>query len=153
MGENLQLVEATRLSVSGEGVVGGYVHSNKKIGVLVAVGAAGQMDAARGGELARDLAMHIAASQVSAISGDDMDPQVVEKEKEILVAQAKDSGKPDDIIEKMVQGRLNKFVKEVTLLEQSFVKDPDKTVKQLLAETGKEMGTELKVESFTKFQF
>jgi elongation factor Ts len=161
MGENLQLVEAVRLSLDGEGVLGGYVHSNSRIGVLLALRGAGP-DAGLGagpdaGEtletLARDIAMHIAASQVNSVSGDDLDPAVLEKEKEILTAQALESGKPADIAAKMVEGRLRKFVKEVTLLEQPFVKDPEQTVRQRVAEVGRQLGAGLTVERFVKFQF
>jgi elongation factor Ts len=153
LGENVQLVEAVRLALSGGGVIGAYVHSNSKIGVLVALrapkGAAGDKLTT----LAKDLSMHIAASQVSAISAEQIDPAVLAKEKEIFMAQARESGKPEAIADKMVQGRLSKFVKEVTLLDQPFVKDPDKTIGQLLAEAGKGLGAPLAVERFIKFQF
>ncbi|MEE8436480.1 MAG: translation elongation factor Ts, partial [bacterium] len=153
MGENLQLVNASRMAVDGEGTLGGYVHSNKKIGVLVALGSAKAIPASDLETLANDLAMHIAASQVSAIHGDDIDPAVIDKEKEIYIGQAKESGKPENIVEKIVQGRLDKFVNEVSLMNQPFVKDPDNTISQLLAETGKELGTELTVQRFEKFEF
>ena len=97
--------------------------------------------------------MHIAASQVSAISADDLDQAVLEKEREIFSAQARDSGKPEEIIEKMVQGRLKKFIQEVTLLTQPFVKNPDQTIEGLLAETGKAQGCELSISRFVKLQF
>ena len=153
LGENLQLVNASKLAVEGEGTLGEYVHSNMKIGVLVALGSAKAIPASDLETLANDLAMHIAASQVSAIHGDDIDPAVIAKEKEIYASQAKESGKPDNIVEKIVQGRLDKFINEVTLMNQPFVKDPDKTITQLLDEMGKELGTELTVQRFEKFQF
>ncbi len=153
LGENLQLVQAERLTVSGEGVVGGYVHSNQKIGVLVAVGSDKAVASDALDVLAKDLAMHIAASQVSAVSAEDVDPALIAKEKEILVAQAQESGKPADIIEKMVQGRLSKFVKEVALLDQPFVKDPERTVAKLVADTGTQVGAALRVQGFAKLQF
>ncbi|MDH5752629.1 MAG: translation elongation factor Ts [Deltaproteobacteria bacterium] len=153
LGENLQFLAADRLAVSGEGVVGGYVHSNNKIGVLVSLGSDKAVDSARLSELAKDISMHIAASNVNAVSEEDIDPKAVEKEKDILVAQAKESGKPDDIIEKMVQGKLKKFVAEITLLNQPFVKDPEKTIQALLDENGKQLGASLKVEKFVKLQF
>jgi elongation factor Ts len=153
LGENVQFVAASRLALKGQGVIGGYVHSNSKIGVLVAVSS----DKAVAGDgldvLAKDLAMHVAASQVAAVRAEEIDPAVLAKEKEIFAAQAKESGKPDAIIEKMVQGRLSKFVKEVSLLEQPFVKDPERTIKQLVAETGKQAGASLAVERFVKLQF
>lgn len=152
MGENLQFMEAARLEIKG-GVIGGYVHSNAKIGVLVALKADGKADIARLEALAKDLAMHVAASQVSAVSPDQLSPEQVQKEKEILVAQAAESGKPKEIVEKMVQGRLNKYLKEITLLNQPFVKNPEQTVEQLLAEQGKALGAKLTVERFVKLQF
>jgi elongation factor Ts len=152
MGENLQLMDADRVEVQG-GVIGGYVHSNSKIGVLVALKADGKADTALLEALARDIAMHVAASQVSAISPEELSPEQIQKEKEILVAQAAESGKPADIVEKMVQGRLNKYLKEITLLNQPFVKDPEKTVEKLLAEQGKALGAKLTVERFVKQQF
>lgn len=153
MRENLQLMNAARVAVDGEGKLGGYVHSNMKIGVVVALGSTKAIPASDLEALVNDLAMHIAASNVGAIHGDDIDPAVIDKEKEIYLAQAKESGKPENIVEKIVQGRLDKFIKEVTLMNQQFVKDPDKTISQLLDEAGKELGTELKVERFEKFEF
>lgn len=153
MGENLQLLEAVRVEAPADGLVSGYVHSNSKIGVLVVLRAG---DAGKAGELeplARDLAMHVAASQVHAVRADEIDAAVLEKEKEIYTAQAKESGKPDEIVEKMVQGRLNKFIKEVSLLAQPFVKDPDKTVEQVVKDRAAALGTDVTVERFLKFQF
>jgi elongation factor Ts len=153
LGENLQLVDARRVQVAGAGAIGGYVHSNSRIGVLVAL----QSDKPVAGDtldvLAKDVAMHIAASQVSSVAGDDIDPAVIAREMEIFAAQAKESGKPPEIVAKMVQGRLGKFVKEVTLLEQPFVKDPERTVKKLIADVGQQAGASLSVERFVKLQF
>lgn len=151
MGENLQLVEAGRLQLDGEGMMGGYVHSNKRIGVLVMLKGAPRNEVTE--KLAKDLAMHVAASQVEAVSAEGVDPDVLEKEREILTAQARESGKPENIIEKMVAGRVRKFVKEVALMEQSFVKDATKTVKEVVEESGKELGVEIAIERFLKYQF
>jgi elongation factor Ts len=153
LGENLQLVEAGRVELPGAGTIGGYVHSNQKIGVLVALTSDKPVAGDALDVLAKDLAMHVAASQVSSVAGDDIDPAVLAKEKEIFAAQARESGKPPEIVEKMVQGRLGKFVKEVTLLEQPFVKDPERSVRQLVADAGKRAGAKLAVERFVKFQF
>ena len=153
LGENVQFVDARRVTLGGAGTIGGYVHSNQRIGVLVAL----KSDKAVAGEaldvLARDLAMHIAATQVAAISGEEIDPAVLAKEKEIFTAQAKESGKPADIVEKMVQGRVNKFIKEVALLDQPFVKDPERSVKKLIAETAQQVSAKLSVDQFVKLQF
>lgn len=153
LGENLQLLNAVALEAEGNGVMGGYVHSNQKIGVLVSLKAETQADTTALKELARDIAMHVAASSVSAVSPEDVDQALVEKEREIFTAQAKESGKPDEIIAKMVEGRLNKFLKEQALLSQSFVKDPERTVEKVLADAGKTLGATLSVEKFLKIQF
>jgi len=151
-GEKLQFMEAVKVEAPA-GVVGSYVHSNAKIGVLVALKADGAAAAERLEPLARDLAMHIAATQVSAIRPEDVPEDVLRKEKDIYAAQAKESGKPAAIIEKMVQGRLGKFLKEVSLLNQPFVKNPELTVAKLLEERGAELGAKLSVERFAKFTF
>ena len=153
LGENMQLVAAKKLSLDGEGALGGYVHSNKKIGVVVAIQSGGAVDGEAVQGLARDIAMHVAASDVKAISEDEIDPAVLDKEREIFSAQAAESGKPPEIVEKMVQGRIGKYVKEITLLNQPFVKNPDQTIAQLLTEKGKELGVELKVTTFAKQAF
>lgn len=123
IGENVQVRRLSHLRVEGAHM-GCYIHGGR-IGVMVAV---------RGGddELARDLAMHVAALNPAYIKPDDVPADFLEKEKEILIAQAADSGKPADIIEKMVGGRLNKRLAEITLTGQPFVKDGDVTVEQLL---------------------
>jgi len=127
IGENIQVRRATQ-SQAENGVLGAYVHGGR-IGVMVTM---------TGGsvELARDIAMHVAAVNPAYVSADDVPAAEVEKEKAILVAQAADSGKPPEIIEKMVQGRLRKYLGEITLLGQPFVKDPDQTVAQLLKQAG-----------------
>lgn len=126
IGENINVRRLVRFS--GEGVVAGYVHGTR-IGVLV------QM---QGGDatLARDIAMHIAASKPLAISEDQVPADVIEREREIFKAQAAESGKPADIVEKMVGGRVKKFLAETTLLGQPFVKDPDVTVGKLVSAAG-----------------
>jgi elongation factor Ts len=123
IGENINLRRLVRFKSSG-GIVGGYMHGIR-IGVLVEL---------QGGDaaLAKDIAMHIAASRPIAVSEQDVPANVIAKEKEIFGAQAADSGKPPEIVEKMVQGRIRKFLAEVTLLGQPFVKDPETTVAKLL---------------------
>lgn len=122
IGENIQLRRFE--TIESEGSIAFYQHG-LKIGVLVAY---------NGGDeaLGRDVAMHVAASQPQFLDADSVDQTVLDKEKEILVAQAKDSGKPENIVEKMVEGRIRKFLGEITLLGQPFVKDPDQTVEKLL---------------------
>ena len=137
IGENIQVRRATVVE-SPEGVVGAYIHGGK-IGVLVAL---------QGGdaELGKDVAMHVAASNPAVVNPDDVDEETINKEKEIFSAQAKESGKPDNIIEKMITGRINKFLKEISLVEQPFVKDPDTTVGKLVKAGG------ASVQSFTRYE-
>jgi len=126
LGENMNVRRFERYET--DGVIGQYLHG-RKIGVMVEV--VGGND-----ELARDIAMHIAASKPQYVSGDQVPADVVAKEKEILSEQAKQEGKPAEIVEKMVVGRVNKFLNEICLLGQPFVKDPDTTVEKLLKGAG-----------------
>jgi len=125
VGENIQLKRVAR--IEAEGVVGGYVHGVGTLGVLVGLAGASGAEAA---EAARDLAMHVAAADPTplAVDRDGIDAAVIEKEQTILRAQALESGKPENIVDNMVKGRLNKFYAEHCLLEQAFVKDPDRKV-------------------------
>ena len=127
LGENINVRRFERLSTS-TGRIGSYIHG-RKIGVLVVM---------EGGDegLARDIAMHIAASRPEYVSKDQVPAAAVAKEKEIFTEQASSSGKPAEIVEKMVMGRVNKYLNEITLLGQPFVKDPDTTVEKLLKSKG-----------------
>ena len=125
LGENISLRRLQHLQVK-EGVVGAYIHGSR-IGVLVAL--EGQ---AATNELGRDVAMHVAAARPEVIYPSQVSPERLAREKEILIAQAADSGKPADIIEKMISGRLNKLLNEIALTGQPFVKDPDHSVGQLV---------------------
>jgi elongation factor Ts len=131
IGENISVRRARSLDADG-GVLASYVHGNNKIGVLVAL---------RGGsaELARDVAMHVAAINPQYASTADVPADVVDKEREIFTAQAADSGKPAEIVAKMVEGRVRKFLAEISLMEQPFVKDPDVTVGKLLKQSNAEL--------------
>ena len=120
-------------------MVGAYVHGNNRIAVLVELKGGDQ-------DLAKDVAMHVAAVNPQVVSAADMPDEVVAKEKEIYTAQAQESGKPAEIIEKMIGGRVKKFLAENSLLEQSFVKDPDLSVGKLVANAGAE------VVSFVRFE-
>ncbi len=138
IGENIAIRRFRFVTLEEEGAIGHYLHG-LKIGAVVAV---------PGGDetLARDLAMHVAASSPLCVSADDVPAEQLEKEKEVLKAQAADSGKPPEIIEKMIQGRLNKWLGEVTLLGQGFVKDPDTKVEKLLSSAG------ARVTDFVRFE-
>ena len=131
IGENISVRRVAEIT-GDDGVVGGYVHGNSRIAVLVQL---------RGGdaELAKDVAMHVAAVNPQVVSAVDMPAEVVAKEKEIFAAQAQESGKPAEIIEKMIGGRIRKFLAENSLVEQAFVKDPDQTVGKLVAAAGAEV--------------
>ncbi len=131
IGENINVrrVEIVSFEDANKGIVDTYVHSNNRIAVLVAL---------NGGDssLAKDISMHVAASNPLVVRAEDVSKELLAKESEIYSAQARESGKPEEIIEKMIQGRLRKFVAEVSLVEQQFVKDPEITVAALLKKAG-----------------
>ncbi|SDR07264.1 translation elongation factor Ts [Pseudovibrio sp. Tun.PSC04-5.I4] len=152
IGENMSLRRSTGLSVS-EGVVASYVHNAVsdglgKIGVLVALESAG--DADKLVALGKQIAMHVAATNPMALNTDVLDADAVERERAVYVEQARESGKPDSIIEKMVEGRLRKFYEEVTLVKQSFVINPDLTVEKAVEEAAKEIGSPVKLTGFVR---
>ncbi|WP_404934963.1 translation elongation factor Ts [Nitratireductor sp. ac15] len=153
IGENMTLRRSARLSVEN-GAVASYVHNAVtdglgKLGVLVAIETSGNADAARA--FGRQVAMHVAATNPLALTEADVDPAAVAREKDIFSDQARQSGKPENIIEKMVEGRLRKFFEEVVLLKQAFVMNPDLTVEKALAEAEKEIGAPAKIVSFVRF--
>ena len=154
IGENMNLRRAKVVEVS-EGVVAPYVHNVTrnnlgKIGVLVALES--KADKAKLAELGKHIAMHVAASQPLFLTIADVDPAAVEHEKSIFAEQAKASGKPANIIEKMVEGRIRKYYNEVVLEEQAYIMDPDKKVKQVIADAAKELGTDIKIKDFACFK-
>jgi elongation factor Ts len=153
IGENMRLRRSARLSV-GQGAVALYLHNVQgdgvaRMGVLVAVEGAG--DAAKLNDVGRRIAMHVAATAPLALSPADLDPAVVQKEREIQTEIAMESGKPREIAEKMVEGRIRKWQEEVVLLKQPFVMNPDQTIEQLVAETAKELGSPVSVKGFVRF--
>ncbi len=127
VGENMQLRRAAKLE-SADGNVGAYIHMGGKIGALVAV-SGGDV-----GEVARQVAMHVAASNPAALDRDSIDQDVLAREKAIFEAQAAESGKPAAVVEKMVEGRVSKFLEESCLVEQAFVMDPDRKVAKVVAD-------------------
>ena len=137
IGENIS-VRRLQIVTTENGVLGAYKHG-ERIAVLTVL-------SGTDGELAKDIAMHVAASKPECVSEDQLSSELVEREKAIFIEQAKESGKPDNIIEKMIVGRMKKFVNEVTLYGQSFVKDPDTTVGALVNSKGAE------VESFIRYE-
>jgi len=153
IGENMRLRRSARLSVD-QGAVALYLHNVQgegvaRMGVLVAMEGAG--DAAKLGDVGRKIAMHVAATAPLALSPADLDPAVVQKEREIQTEIAIESGKPREIAEKMVEGRIRKWQEEVVLLKQPFVMNPDQTVEQLVADTAKDVGSPVAVKGFVRF--
>lgn len=140
--------------VAAEGIVTSYIHAGGKIGVLVEVNSETDFVAKNEEfqELARDIAMHICASNPKYVSPDEVEQSVVDAEKQIYIAKAKESGKPDHIIEKIVEGQVNKFVNSVCLLTQPFVKNPDLTVEQYIAEKIAKIGEKIKVRRFCRYE-
>jgi len=153
IGENMGFRRSKKLGV-GAGTVATYVHNAivdnlGKIGVLVAIETEGNADAAR--TFGRQVAMHVAATNPLALTTDEIDPATVAREKNIFSEQARASGKPEAIIEKMVEGRLRKFYDEVVLLKQAFVINPDLTVEQALKAAEKDIGAPAAITGFVRF--
>ena len=152
IGENMLLRRAAKVSVS-DGVVVAYMHNSiasnlGKIGVLVGLESTG--DKAKLAALGKQIAMHVAATNPQALTIDAVDPAALERERAVLAEQAKASGKPAEIIGKMVEGRLRKFYEEVVLLEQAFVMDPDSRVKQVVEKAAKELGAPVSIVGYVR---
>ncbi len=139
---------------TSEGVVQCYIHAGNKLGVMVEVNCETDFVAKTDQfiQFARDVAMHIAATNPVCIKREEAPQEVVEKEKEIYRQQALDAGKPEKIIDKIVEGRIDKFMREICLLEQPFVKDPDLTIQDLLNELIAKMGENISIRRFTRYQ-
>jgi len=139
--------------IASEGAVGSYIHAGGKIGVLVEVNC--ETDFVAKNEqfqtFVKDIAMHIAAASPAYVSRDEVTGDVVEREKEIYRAKARETGKPENIIEKIIEGQVNKFYADICLLEQAYVKDPDKTVQTYLNETIATIGENMSIRRFAKF--
>lgn len=154
LGENLTIGRRVRLERSGAGGFGMYIHAGGAMAALVDVDAGSEEAAATPefGSVLKDLAMQVVASQPIAVRPDDVPSDLLAKEREIFEAQARESGKPDNLIPKIVEGRLKKFYAEACLLEQPFVKDTDKSVGKWLDETGKKLGAELTARRFARLR-
>jgi elongation factor Ts len=154
IGENISLRRTAALTVK-DGVVATYVHNQAtpgmgKIGVLVALESTG--DKTKLNEIGRQIAMHIAATNPLALKDEEVDPEVVERERAVLTEQAKESGKPANVIEKMIEGRIKKFYQEVVLLKQGFVINPDVTVEQAVKEAESGVGAPIAVKAFVRYE-
>ncbi|HIJ88976.1 MAG TPA: elongation factor Ts [Desulfuromonadales bacterium] len=152
IGENMQIRRFSSFVVPGAGAIGSYIHAGGKIGVLVEAtcDSAAAKDPAFAA-FVKDVAMHSAAASPRYVQRSEVDADVLEREKDIYRAKARETGKPENIIEKIIDGQVNKFYAEICLLEQQFVKDTDKTITQLAAETGKALGTTITITRFTKY--
>lgn len=139
---------------TSEGIIYSYIHTGAKLGVLVEVNCESDFVAKTENfqEFVKNIAMHIAAANPAGMTPEDVDPAVVEKEKEIFRAQMLEEGKPEKIIDKIVEGKVEKFYKEVCLMSQQYVKDPQMTITDLLKETIGKIGENIQIKRFVRFQ-
>jgi len=152
--KGLQKVEKKAGRTTQEGIIQPYIHPGSRLGILVEINCETDFVARTEDFLTftKDVAMHVAAAKPIVVSREQMSQDVVDKELEIYRAQAREQGKPDHIIEKMITGKLEKFYQENCLLEQAFVKDPDKTIKDLLTELISKLGENIVIKRFVRFQ-
>ena len=139
---------------TSEGTIECYIHAGGKIAAMVELSCESDFVAKTDGfkEFARELAMHVAASSPVALSREEVPEEVIAREKQIYIEQANDSGKPENIIEKMVEGKMEKFLKEICLLDQKFVKDPDVTIQEMITDLIGKMGESISIKRFSRFQ-
>ena len=152
LGENVVIKRVTRLDAGASGIAGGYVHAGGNLGVVVTLateGSGAELEA-----LAKDLAMHVAAADPSPIAVDrsGIDSAFLDSERTIFRNQAVQSGKPEGVVEKIVEGRINKYLSEICLVEQAFVKDPDRTIGDLLRDVGAKVGAETAVNGYQRYK-
>ncbi|MRJ02649.1 MAG: translation elongation factor Ts [Epsilonproteobacteria bacterium] len=152
IGENIVVRRLDRICVDGPGIVSGYLHMGGKIGVIVAAACDREETCDSIKDLLKDIAMHIAAMNPRYLDESSIPQEVIEKEKEIARAQLEKEGKPANIIEKIIPGKIKKFVEENTLLGQKFVKDDKKSVQQVLQEAAKAAGGEVKIIGFVRYE-
>ncbi len=152
LGENIVVKRVTRLDAGASGVAGGYVHAGGNLGVVVTLATKGS--GAELETLAKDLAMHVAAADPSPIAVDrsGVDSALLDSERTIFRNQAVQSGKPEGVVEKIVEGRINKYLSEICLVEQAFVKDPDRTIGDLLRDVGAKVGAETAVNGYQRYK-
>ena len=139
---------------TSEGLITSYIHHNGKVGVLVELNCETDFVARTDDfkELAREVALHIASAAPVSVDKDGVDPALVERERRIFAEQAKSSGKPDAIVQKMVDGKVESYYKEVVLLSQPYVREPKKTIADLIKETSAKVGENIQVRRFTRYQ-
>lgn len=154
IGENLNLRRMQSLSVE-DGVIASYIHNAVgdnmgKISTLVALESSGDKAALE--KLGKEIAMHVAAAKPICLTREEVDPSLLDKEKEIFSEQARASGKPDNIIEKMVEGRIRKYMEEIVLLDQTFVIDGKSKISDIIAQAAKDLGSDVSLKSFVRFE-
>lgn len=139
---------------TSEGIIYSYIHTGAKLGVLLEVNCESDFVAKTENfeNFAKDIAMHIAAANPAGLVPEDVDQSVIEKEREIYRAQMLEEGKPENIIDKIVDGKVEKFYKEVCLLSQQYIKDPQKTIEEVLQETIGKIGENIQIKRFARFQ-
>lgn len=139
---------------TSEGIIYSYIHTGAKLGVLIEVNCESDFVAKTDDfkEFAKNMAMHVAAANPAGLNPEDVDPELVEKERDIFRAQMLEEGKPENIIDKIVDGKVEKFYKEVCLMRQQYVKDPQKTIKDVLKETIGKIGENIQIKRFARFQ-
>lgn len=154
IGENIVLGRLAIYDVKGNGTIGCYIHANGKIGVLVELACekAETVQNAKFQELARNVAMQVAAACPAAVTPEALDPALVEREKEVSRQKTLEEGKPANIVEKIVEGRIRKFFEEVCLVHQAYIRDDSKSIQTLLAEEGKALDDALSIKRFVRFQ-
>lgn len=153
LGENIRLRKFERFELQDGGAIAQYIHMGGKVGVLLEVGAANGETATKEEfrDLVKDITLHIAAAAPKGLSRDEITEEIIEAEKDIYRVQLANEGKPAEMIEKIIMGKIGKFFAESVLLEQAFVKDPDTTIKKLVEAKGKEVGDNLVVRRFVRF--
>lgn len=154
IGENIRIARSTRFELSGPGLIAAYIHTGGKVGVLLEVGCTNDATVAHEGfkQLVKDITLQIAAASPTAVSREGVPAAVVEKEREIAAQSDRLKGKPPQALEKILQGVLDKYFQTVCLVEQGFVKDPEKTVQQHVETVGKQVGDTLSIRRFLRWQ-
>ena len=154
LGENITLGKSCRIELATSGTIGQYVHSNGKIAVLVELNCANASSATQPAfaELAKNVAMQIAAASPLAVSPEEIDKDLLEREREVYRQKAREEGKPEQIVEKIAEGAIKKYFKETCLLEQAYIRDDKITVGDLLKQCGKELGDTLSIKHFVRAQ-
>lgn len=153
-GENMSIGRHAIIEVKGNGIIGMYIHSNGKIGVMVELDCANAATAAKPEflELAKNVAMQVAAANPAALDASSVDPDLVAREREVYRQKTLDEGKPENMVDKIVDGRIKKFYQEVCLLDQSYIRDDKQTINDVVAACGKQIGDKITVKSFVRLQ-